>query len=109
MEVRFTRGFVKELKKQLSQTEALNMLKKLINTSVYEGDLITVIGNMVLKEKKHGSFRFYFIFRNDNMVLMTEQELRQKIILFIQISKKNNQQIVINKLKDDLKNTGFKI
>ncbi|MFT4309417.1 MAG: hypothetical protein ACMXYL_02940 [Candidatus Woesearchaeota archaeon] len=109
MEVRFTKGFIKEMKKHLSRAEALSIIKKLSNTNPSEGKIISIIGDIVLKEKKLKSFRFYFVFRQANILFMNERELRERILLFIQISKKNNQQRVIEKLIEDLKKNGFRI
>jgi hypothetical protein len=109
MEVRYTTKFIKNLNKNLSQQQANNFLKKLNNTKLTDGDFIAIVGNVVLKEKRLDSFRFYFIFNNEQILMMTEDEFRQSILLFIDISKKNNQQKVIDKLKKDLKNTGFKL
>ena len=86
MVVRFTEGFEKELKKRLSKTEARSVVLNLAKTKPTDGDFVSVVADVLLKEKRLKSFRFYFV-----------QEL----------SKKNNQQDIIDKLKEDLKTFGF--
>jgi|AntAceMinimDraft_17_1070374.scaffolds.fasta_scaffold119112_1 hypothetical protein len=109
MVVEFSKEFLKELKKNLSKSEAKTTIKKLAKTSPSEGDFIALIANIVIREKKLKTFRFYFIIQNNQKQIITKQELKELIIKFVALSKKNNQQKVIDKLKEDLKQVGFRI
>lgn len=108
MVVQVSPEFLKELKKYFDKNSAIKLLYKLKKTTFNEGKFIALVGNIVIKEKKQDSFRFYFITKNDEIRIITKKELKTKLIRFIAISKKNNQQKVIDKLKESLKKTGFR-
>lgn len=103
VEVRFTEGFEKELKKATSKPEAKGIVKKLAGTKPTDGDFIALVGDVLLKEKKLKSFRFYFVQSKEQLHYLSKEELKTHLLTFIALSKKNNQQEVIDKLKEDLK------
>lgn len=72
------------------------------------GKFVASIGFVELRELKYeNSFRFYF-FTNQKLVkVLEEDELQSMIIKFVEMSKKKEQQKIINKLKEDLKKYGF--
>ena len=107
MVVLFTKNFLKGLKKHFNKEEAKSLVKKLENTSSTDGKFIALVKNIVIKELKKGSFRFYFVQDKNNFQIMTEEDLKNAILKFVALSKKNNQQKVIDKLKEDLKKSGF--
>lgn len=107
VKVRFTEGFEKDLKKSVSKSEAKGVVEKLAKTKPTDGDFIALVGDVLLKEKKLKSFRFYFVQDNKQIHYLSKQELKSHIITFIALSKKNNQQAVINELKEDLKRLGM--
>lgn len=109
MVVEFSHGFLKKLKKHLPKQAALDLLLKLKDIVPTDGSFIARIGNVVLKEKKLSTFRFYFIYDNKQFLLLDEDELKRLIIRFIDVSKKNDQDRVITKLRADLKNNGFHV
>lgn len=108
MVVEFSKEFVKELKKYASKSEAKKLVHKLAQTSPSDGDFIALITNIVIREKRLKTFRFYFIQQNNTKHIITKSELNKMFIKFVALSKKNNQQEVIDKLKNDLKKFGFK-
>jgi hypothetical protein len=107
--VEFSKEFIKELKKHTSKTEAKSLVKKLAKTTPSDGDFIALISNIVIREKRLNTFRFYFIVKDDKKHVITKEELKELIIKFVAVSKKNNQQEVINKLKEDLKKVGLSL
>jgi len=109
MVVEFSKQFIKNLKKHASKSEAKTIVKKLSQTSPSEGDFVVLIANIVIREKRLKTFRFYFIVQDNKKHIITKEELKEFIIKFVALSKKNNQQEVIDKLKTDLKQYGFKI
>lgn len=109
MVVEFSKQFIKELKKHTSKAKAKILVNKLSSTSPSEGDFVAIISNIVIREKRLKSFRFYFIVKETKKHVITEQELKNLIIKFVALSKKNNQQQVINKLKEDLNKFGFRM
>lgn len=106
MVVQFTYSFEKALKKALSKTEAKKVVEKLLKTKPTDGKFVSVVANIMIRERKEGSFRFYFIQRNTDVRFLTAEELSAHILKFIELSKKNNQQKVIDRLKEDLDKAG---
>ncbi|MFT4261270.1 MAG: hypothetical protein ACMXX9_02445 [Candidatus Woesearchaeota archaeon] len=109
MVVEFSKNFIKELKKHTSKIDAKELVKKLALTTPSDGDFVALIHNIVLREKRLKSFRFYFVVQDSKKHVITKEELNDLIIKFVALSKKNNQQHVIDKLKEDLKKFGFKL
>jgi len=108
MVVQFSKEFVKQFKKIVGKN--LIILNKLSKTLPTDGKHIALIKNIELKEKKLNSFRFYFVQKgNSNVKIMTDEEIKNYLLKFINLSKKNNQQDVIDKLKEELKNNNFKL
>lgn len=109
MVVEFSKDFLKELKKHSSKTEAKNLVLKLSKTTPSEGDLVTIIEYIAIREKRLKTFRFYFIIDKDTKHVITHEELSDFMIKFVALIKKNNQQNIIDKLKKDLKKFGFQL
>ena len=102
MIVRIDDSLVKKLEKRFNKNE-LKELKKIflsLQDNPYQGDLVYSFGNFVLKEKKYKTFRFYFLHSRKILIIKDLEELKDEIIRFIEMSKKNNQQRIIDKLKE---------
>lgn len=100
--VRIDQSLVKKLEKKFNKKE-LKKIKEMflsLQTNPYQGDLLFVFGSFVLKEKKHNTFRFYFIHTKKILIIKDVEKLKDEIIRFIDMSKKNDQQRIINKLKE---------
>ena len=105
VKVRIDDSLVKKLEKKFNKQE-LKELKEIflsLQENPYQGDLIYTFGNFVLKEKKYKSFRFYFLHSRKILIIKDLDKLKDEIIRFIEMSKKNNQQKVIDKLKEMIK------
>ena len=109
MVVEFSREFLKALKKYASKSEAGTIVKKLSKTSPSDGDFVALVANIVIREKRLKTFRFYFIVDEGKKHIITKEELKQFLIKFVALSKKNDQQEVIDKLKQDLQKFGFRV
>ena len=107
MVVTFTESFLKKLVRATSKKEAKTILEDLDKTKVTDGKFITLIKNVMIRERKLKSFRFYFVHQYDTFEIMTEEEIKDRILKFVALSKKNNQDDVIQKLKKDLLENGF--
>jgi hypothetical protein len=102
--VRIDDSLVKKLEKRFNKKE-LKELKQLflsLQDNPFQGDLIYAFGNFVLKEKKYKTFRFYFLHSRKILIIKDIENLKDEIIRFIEMSKKNDQQRTINKLKEML-------
>lgn len=100
--VRIDETLVKKLEKSFNKKE-LKEIKKIflsLQDNPYQGDLLYTFGNFVLKEKRYKTFRFYFIHSRKILIIKDIDSLKDEIIRFIEMSKKNDQQRIINKLKE---------
>ena len=61
------------------------------------------IGHISIRELKYKSFRFYFILDGHRLDLINKDMIKELLIRFIAISKKNNQQKTIEEIKKILK------
>ncbi len=98
-------ALVKKLEKKFNKQE-LRKLKELflsLQENPFQGDIVFTLGNVVVKEKKYKSFRFYFLHSKKILIIKDVDQLKEEIIRFIEMSKKNNQQKIIDKLKKMLK------
>jgi hypothetical protein len=64
------------------------------------------VGDVVIKELRYKSFRFYFITDGYKLRLMNESELVDLLIRFVRMSDKKSQQKTIDEIKSILKNLG---
>lgn len=108
MVVKFSKHFMKELKKRCGKIQAKEIILSLAKTKPTDGDFISIVKDVMIRERKLKSFRFYFVQNNQNIEILTIDEIKDRILKFVAISKKNNQQDVINRLKEDLLKVGFK-
>jgi len=110
VQIYISQSLLKEINKRLSKGEADVCLKLLysLKENPYKGDIITVVGNILLKEMRFKNFRFYYIHSAKLLKIGLIEDLQSEIIKCIAMSDKSKeQQEVINKIKDNLKKYGF--
>jgi hypothetical protein len=95
-----TEVLVKEInkvfkKESIKVFELLNSLKDNPKKGKYLGH----IGDIVLKEIKYKSHRFYFLTSGFKLKILKVNELNDLLIKFIRMSDKKDQQKVINDIK----------
>ena len=102
------------LKKQIirkfskSEADAIFSLFFELEKNPSKGKVLAHIAEWMIKELKYETSRFYFLQRSDNFIkFLTDEDLKNEIIKFVEMSKKNNQQEVIDKIKLYLKKKGF--
>ena len=99
--VRIDDSLIKKLEKRFNKKD-LREIKKLflsLQDNPFQGNHLYTFGNFVLKEKKFKTFRFYFLHSKRIIIIKDIDKLKDEIIRFIEMSKKNDQQKVIDKLK----------
>lgn len=103
--IAITKDLDKELKKRLSKNEYLKVkdLFMSFKKEPYKGDLLHVLGNVILKETRYKTFRFYFLTSNNLLKFISSTNLEKELIKFIRMSKKNDQQRVIDEILQKLK------
>lgn len=71
-----------------------------------KGKIVGHISNIVIKELKYKSFRFYFIANNYQIRILSIDNLKNLLIKFVRMSDKKTQQKTINEIKIILKKIG---
>lgn len=64
-----------------------------------KGKLIGSVGNLIIKELRYKSFRFYFITEGYKLKILDAEELENLLIKFVRMSDKKSQQKVIDEIK----------
>jgi len=67
-----------------------------------KGKPLGTIGEILIKELKYKSFRFYFIMEGDNLQIMDKSKLIELLIRFVRMSDKNHQKQTINEIRSIL-------
>ena len=67
-----------------------------------KGKVIGHVGNISIREIKFKTYRFYFIIDGHKLFLFNKGKINELLIRFIKMSKKNNQDKVIQEIKSIL-------
>ena len=101
----------KEMRKKFGIKISLEFFK-LFNSRLKEnpnaGKRVGRVNNILIKELKYESFRFYYLVDGEKLKLVLENELTDLLIKFVNMSKKDNQKEIIGQIKEVLINMGFK-
>lgn len=68
-----------------------------------KGKVLGHAGDISIRELKYRSYRFYYIINANRLILFCSKKIEELLIEFIAMSKKNNQQEVIDEIKAMLK------
>jgi len=77
-----------------------------LESNPQKGNVLGHIGTMSIRELKYKSFRFYFIVDGHKLILFNKGKIKELLIRFIRMSKKNNQQKTIEEIKTILQTIG---
>ncbi len=93
---------------KIFKQDSLKVYKKIkqLKTNPHKGKILTNVNDITLRELKYGSFKLYYIIDKNKLSLFNEEKLKELLIKFIAISKKNNQKRTINEIKNVLRNIG---
>lgn len=72
-----------------------------------KGKVLGHVGHISIRELKYKSFRFYYIIDGNQLSLYNKDRLKDLLIKFVRLSKKNDQQNTIDEIKFILKQIGF--
>ncbi|MBT3720261.1 hypothetical protein HN789_04465 [archaeon] len=102
-----TKKLEKEIHK-IFKKESILIFQLMLNleNNPKKGKLIGTIGSIVIKEIKYQKYRLYFITDGYKVKFLKTNELNDLIIKFVRMSDKNNQQKVIEEIKEVLKKLG---
>lgn len=109
VEIIISSVLLKQLKKVFGQKKTLEILDlfETLQENPKKGKEVGRVGNIVIKELKYESFRFYFVCDNFKIKFLKVDELKDLIIKFIKMSKKDDQKEVIAEIRELLKKLGF--
>ena len=109
IKIKILKSLRDEIHKKLKK-ESLKIyhLIKSLETNPHKGDNLGNVGNIHIRELKYGTFRFYFIVNGNEIQLFDQKKIVDLLIIFVDMSKKNNQQKTIDQIKGVLKKIGFK-
>jgi len=85
--------------------EILDLLETL-EENPKKGKLVGQVSNIIIKELKYKSFRFYFITDGFKIKVLDSDSLKDLIIKFIRMSDKKSQQRTIEEIKNILRKIG---
>ncbi|MFP4656119.1 MAG: hypothetical protein ACLFNK_00900 [Candidatus Woesearchaeota archaeon] len=87
---------LKNLKQEATKVYSLiDQLKENPN----KGKTLGNVGGILIKELRFKSFRFYFVVDGNELALFNKGKLEDLLIKFIEMSKKNNQQSTIERIR----------
>lgn len=95
------------LKKFKASSEKIFLQMKFLENEPHKGKALGHVAEIVIKELKYESYRFYFISDGRILKFGTEDELAALLIKFVRMSDKKNQQKAIDEIKNALKSMGF--
>jgi len=97
---------IREIENKFGLTQSLKIIKlfKSLKENSNKGKIVGNINNILIKELKYNSFRFYFITDGYKLRLVLKGEILDLVFRFIKMSKKNTQQKTIDEIKDLLRN-----
>jgi hypothetical protein len=68
-----------------------------------KGKVLGNVENINIREIKYKTYRFYFVLDGHKLFLFNKNNINEILIRFVRMSKKNNQEKVINEIKWILK------
>jgi len=101
----------KDLEKEINRffkgeaVEIFELMNSLEN-SPKKGKELAKVGNILIKELRYKSFRFYFIADAFKLKFLEINELKDLLIKFVRMSDKKSQQKVIDEIKNILRKFG---
>lgn len=98
----------KYLEDQINKTfkeESVKIFELLntLNNNPKKGKKVGCVGKTVIKELKYNVYRFYFITDGYKIKFMKAEELSELFIKFVRMSRKKDQQKVIDEIKNILR------
>lgn len=102
-----TKSLEEEINKKFkSQSIKILELMYSLKENPKKGKPLGCVGNILIKELRFESFRFYFITDGYKIKLLKIEELNDLLIKFVAMSNKKNQQKVIEEIKFILRKFG---
>ncbi|MBU2562450.1 MAG: hypothetical protein KKF68_02195 [Nanoarchaeota archaeon] len=94
------------LKKFKHKSKKIFKLMYSLKENPKKGKPVGKVGEILIKELKYKSFRFYFLTDGFKLKILDFGELSDLLIKFVKMSDKKDQQKIINEIKDVLRRVG---
>ena len=95
------------LKKFKEESKIIFKQMRSLEENPCKGKPLGNVGRIVIKELRHGNFRFYFITDGYKLKVMNKSSLVDLLIKFVRMSDKKTQQETINEIKKVLLKFGL--
>ena len=104
-----TKSLVEKINKKFKK-ESIKIFKLMYSLERFpkKGKVLGSVGEIVIKEIKYKSYRFYFIVDGNKLKILDLENLNNILIKFIRMSNKKSQQKTIDEIKSILKSLGKK-
>jgi len=100
-------SLAKEIQKKFKdESHEIVKLLKTLEENPKKGKYVGQVANVVIKELKYKSFRFYFITNGYRLRVLSMENLKDLLIKFVKMSDKKSQQKVIDEIKNILRKLG---
>jgi hypothetical protein len=105
--VKIVRSLFEQIKRKFrgEAHKVIDLIESLENNPK-KGKPIGNVGNIIIKELRYKSFRFYFITDGYKLKVLDEKELTDLLIKFVRMSDKKSQQKTIDEIKSVLRSLG---
>ena len=90
------------LHKFKSESKTIFKLMLSLKETPHKGKPLLNVGGIVIKELKYKNFRFYFLVDGYKLKVLSQEQLTDLLLRFVRMSDKNQQQKVINEIKQVL-------
>jgi len=107
VKVRIVKSLFEQIKKKFKGEahKVIDLIESLENNPK-KGKPIGNVGNILIKELKYRSFRFYFIADGYKLKVLSAEKLKDLLIKFVRMSDKKSQQKTIDEIKNVLRSLG---
>jgi len=105
--VRIIKSLFEQIKKRFKgeSYKVIDLIESLENNPK-KGKSVGNVGNILIKEIRYKSFRFYFITDGYKLKVLGVGELKDLLIKFVRMSDKKSQQKTIDEIKSVLRSLG---
>ena len=93
----------KEIQKKFKgESNKIVKLLRTLEENPHKGKFVGRVSEILIKELKYKSFRFYFLVDGHKLMIYSKEELANLLIKIVRMSDKKSQQETINEIKNIL-------
>ena len=93
-------SLAKEIQKKFKgESNKIVKLLRTLEENPHKGKFVGRVSEILIKELKYKSFRFYFLVDGHKLMIYSKEELANLLIKIVRMSDKKSQQETINEIK----------